>query len=459
MSIFETEYEEEYANQGESVLGHELEAELANELLEVQTEEELEQFLGDLVKKVAKGVGGFIKSPVGKALGGALKSVAKIVLPAAGAALGSFVAPGIGTAIGGKLGSVASNLFELELGGHGPRGGGVRGGEEVRALRLGRGAQRGARQPGRPAPVAGERRGGGRGPRDGAGPADRPATAPHPPRPATGGRWVRRGRRIVGAGGVRRGRPRSRARRPPRSRHRPRPCANRRATWLLEQEALALLTRLRQVRPFALQETMLPAAALTPTAQVGIDVLLVGGRRHLRRQVLEFLTWLRGPGRTARARRGAAPLHAGPPAVQRRPVAVRPVLERDLPAQRARERRLAGGPGRVRRRCAVAPWRALRPARGHLLPAAWSGRGDPPRADPASGRRGEPGRGRPGASRAHGRARHRLVAGPRGRPPGGGAAGSRAVAAAGAGRRRGRRPGARAPRLALLAALDLRGGR
>ena len=71
------------------------------------------------------------------------------------------------------------------------------------------------------------------------------------------------------------------------------------ATWLLEQEALALMTRLRQVRPFALQETMLPAAALTPTAQVGIDALLVGGRRLLRRQVLEFLTWLRGPGRAA----------------------------------------------------------------------------------------------------------------------------------------------------------------
>jgi uncharacterized protein (DUF697 family) len=115
MSIFEAQYEEEYRTQGEGVLGAELEEELTNELLEVQSEEELEQFLGDLVKKVAKGVGGFIKSPVGKALGGALKSVAKVALPAAGAALGSFVAPGVGTAIGGKLGSAASNLFELEL--------------------------------------------------------------------------------------------------------------------------------------------------------------------------------------------------------------------------------------------------------------------------------------------------------------------------------------------------------
>ena len=141
------------------------------------------------------------------------------------------------------------------------------------------------------------------------------------------------------------------------------------------------MTRLRQVRPFALQETMLPAAALTPTAQVGIDALLVGGRRLLRRQVLEFLTMAARsrPGRAAR--RGAAPLHAGPPALQRRPVAVRPVLERHLSAQRARERRLARRARRVRRRRARAAWRAVRPAGGHLLPAARPRRGDPARAD------------------------------------------------------------------------------
>ena len=115
MSIFETQYEEEYGTQGEGVLGAEMEEELANELLEVQSEEELEQFIGDLVKKVAKGVGGFVKGPVGQALGGALKNVAKAALPAAGAALGSFIAPGVGTAIGGKLGSMAGGLFELEL--------------------------------------------------------------------------------------------------------------------------------------------------------------------------------------------------------------------------------------------------------------------------------------------------------------------------------------------------------
>jgi uncharacterized protein (DUF697 family) len=90
-----------------------MEQELAQELLEVTNEQELDQFLGKLVSSVAKGAGALIKSPVGKALGGVLRNVAKTALPMVGSALGSFVAPGIGTAIGGKLGSMASNLLEV----------------------------------------------------------------------------------------------------------------------------------------------------------------------------------------------------------------------------------------------------------------------------------------------------------------------------------------------------------
>ena len=44
-----------------------------------------------------------------------LKKVAKTALPVVGGALGSFIAPGVGTAIGSKLGSMAGNLFEVEL--------------------------------------------------------------------------------------------------------------------------------------------------------------------------------------------------------------------------------------------------------------------------------------------------------------------------------------------------------
>src|SRR5215469_8620958 len=68
------------------------------------------------------------------------------------------------------------------------------------------------------------------------------------------------------------------------------------ATWLLEQEARALLTRLDRVKPFALQETMLPAAALSPAAQTGIEQYLMRGRRDLRGRIHRYIRWLQGPG-------------------------------------------------------------------------------------------------------------------------------------------------------------------
>jgi uncharacterized protein (DUF697 family) len=102
-------------SEGESPLSETQEMELTAELLEISSEEELEEFLGKMFKGIAKGVGGLIRGPVGKALGGVLKGVAKQALPVVGGALGSFVAPGVGTALGSKLGSLASNLFEMEL--------------------------------------------------------------------------------------------------------------------------------------------------------------------------------------------------------------------------------------------------------------------------------------------------------------------------------------------------------
>src|SRR6266705_7115042 len=73
------------------------------------------------------------------------------------------------------------------------------------------------------------------------------------------------------------------------------------ATWMLEQEARALLTRLDRVKPFALQETMLPAAALSPAAQTGIEQYLMRGRRDLRGRIHRFIRWLQGPGAAAAA--------------------------------------------------------------------------------------------------------------------------------------------------------------
>ena len=98
----------------DSPLGEAQELELAGELLEVASEEELEEFLGNLLKGVAKGVGKALHSPVGRQLGGMLKGVAKTALPMVGGAIGSFVAPGLGTAVGSRLGSLAASALELE---------------------------------------------------------------------------------------------------------------------------------------------------------------------------------------------------------------------------------------------------------------------------------------------------------------------------------------------------------
>jgi uncharacterized protein (DUF697 family) len=99
----------------ESVLNEADEMQLAAELLEVTDETELDQFLGGLFKKVAGGVRSFARSGIGRALGGALKKVGKVALPIAGKAVGGFFGGPAGAAIGGKLGSMATKLFELEL--------------------------------------------------------------------------------------------------------------------------------------------------------------------------------------------------------------------------------------------------------------------------------------------------------------------------------------------------------
>ncbi|MDT8306120.1 MAG: hypothetical protein RRC07_09305 [Anaerolineae bacterium] len=64
--------------------------------------------------------------------------------------------------------------------------------------------------------------------------------------------------------------------------------------WL-EQESRALAVRLDRVKPFALQETMVPAAAPSPGAQTAIEHYLVAGRRELRRLIATYLRWLNGP--------------------------------------------------------------------------------------------------------------------------------------------------------------------
>ncbi|HJR06717.1 MAG TPA: hypothetical protein VJ842_05635 [Pyrinomonadaceae bacterium] len=60
----------------------------------------------------------------------------------------------------------------------------------------------------------------------------------------------------------------------------------------LDGEARALLTRLARVKPFALLEPMLPAAAISTAAQLSIERYLARGRRELRRRIRDFRIWL-----------------------------------------------------------------------------------------------------------------------------------------------------------------------
>lgn len=90
------------------------EMELAAELLEISTEEEFENFLGDLISGVAKAAGGVINATTGNALGGLLKGAAKKLLPLAGQALGGFVGGPLGAGLGGTIAGKVASSPEME---------------------------------------------------------------------------------------------------------------------------------------------------------------------------------------------------------------------------------------------------------------------------------------------------------------------------------------------------------
>ena len=82
---YEFEFEAEAEQEGEyETLGEMEQLELAAELLEVSNEQELENFFGDVFRKVGKGVSDFAKSSTGQALGGILKQAASKALPVIG---------------------------------------------------------------------------------------------------------------------------------------------------------------------------------------------------------------------------------------------------------------------------------------------------------------------------------------------------------------------------------------
>ena len=118
-SAFEAEQFEygqgEWSGEGGNALFSEAEEmELANELLSVSNEAELEQFLGNFLRKAASVAGSVIKSPIGQAVGGVLKGVAKKAIPLAGGAIGGYFGGPLGAKIGSGLASAAGNALGLE---------------------------------------------------------------------------------------------------------------------------------------------------------------------------------------------------------------------------------------------------------------------------------------------------------------------------------------------------------
>jgi len=99
--------------EGESPFSEAEEMELAYELLAVNNEAEMEQFLGNLFKKAWSGIKSF-GSKIIKPLGGVLKTVAKTALPFLATAAGTFFGGPAGGAIAGKLGSMVSQALEAE---------------------------------------------------------------------------------------------------------------------------------------------------------------------------------------------------------------------------------------------------------------------------------------------------------------------------------------------------------
>jgi len=100
---------------GNGVFSEEEQMGLAAEMMEINSEEEFEDFLGDLISKGVQAIGGFIGAPAGQALGGVLKNAAKKLLPMAGQALGGFIGGPAGSQLGGQFGSLVSDSFEAEM--------------------------------------------------------------------------------------------------------------------------------------------------------------------------------------------------------------------------------------------------------------------------------------------------------------------------------------------------------
>lgn len=87
---------------------------LAAELLEVESEDELEQFLGGVLRRAAGAVGDLAGSGARRVLRGVLKDAAKKALPAVGRAVGGRLTPDLSD-FGERAGRTAGSMLGLEL--------------------------------------------------------------------------------------------------------------------------------------------------------------------------------------------------------------------------------------------------------------------------------------------------------------------------------------------------------
>jgi hypothetical protein len=98
--------------QAASPFGEMQEMQLAAELLEISSEAELEQFLGNVLSAVGGAARQFARSDTGRALTGIVKDAARKALPVAGQAVGQWISP----KYGGPVGSVAATQVGKWLG-------------------------------------------------------------------------------------------------------------------------------------------------------------------------------------------------------------------------------------------------------------------------------------------------------------------------------------------------------
>ena len=94
---------------------------LAGELLEVRDEQELNYFLGDLIRRAGGAIGSAINSPLGQQLGGILKSSARNAalqaVPVISGAIGSRIGGRLGPAIAKGLTAFGTTALGEEYGG------------------------------------------------------------------------------------------------------------------------------------------------------------------------------------------------------------------------------------------------------------------------------------------------------------------------------------------------------